>query len=388
VKRFIFSLLFGGGAFASLMLISAEIGMLRGADALGSFLVFYSAVYVLGQVVSLGGYQRGPYWVVQNLDTGGRFRPRRKVEAVLGSAIALGAGLIWVGGETGLATLAAASLLVGVQFVISGFANGLGRFVLARINFVIAPNLLFVAALPFTGMDATRLYGLCLAGAAGLGLIALNLTGWLRALASVGPSQKIKIMDLASIMVTILVSSISQLDLWIVGAFLGSQDLARYAFASRMTIVLTFPVIAYISAIQPTLADLVAGQDHPGVRRIFGPSYRVPRLMVIVLGLIAPMFASAWGYLVFGQFEWRVAAVAVAVSAGYALSALVPPFEALSYARGREGRYLDSVVAGLAVQVATSLALIAAGLFYLSPLIGGMVLGAIRYRMRGELDAR
>lgn len=385
VRRFVFSLLFGGGAFASLMLISAEIGMLRGEDIVGPFLVFYSAVYILGQVASLAGYQRGPYLVAQNLDASGRLKPRASVEAALWLGIVLGALLAYMGGDVSIAVYGAGALLVGVQFIVSGLANGLGRFVLSRLNFVIVPNAIFIVIMPFVTMDTMRLYGLCLAAGAGLGLIALRLADWRRVSAPQVVGQPVKILDFASLAVTILVSSISQLDLWVVSLFVSGQELSYYAFASRMTMVLTFPVVAYINSIQPVLASLVAAQDQAAVQRIFERSYYAVSLMV-VLGFAAPVFASVWGYMVFGMFEWRIAAVAAAASVGYTLSALVPPFEALSYARGREGRYLPHVVAGIAVQAIAGVFLVAVGLFYVLPVVGGLVLGAIRYGMRRELD--
>jgi O-antigen/teichoic acid export membrane protein len=386
VRRFVFSLLFGGGAFASLMLLSAEVGVMRGEDVVGPFLVFYSAVYVLGQVASLAGYQRGPYLVAQNLDASGRLKPRAYVEAALWLGIVLGALLVAVGGDSSLAVYGAGAMLVGVQFVVSGVANGLGRFITARLNFVIVPNVVFIAAVPFVAMDTMRLYALCLAAGAGLGLIALRSVGWRRASAPVVVAQRVKVLDFASLAVTILVSSISQLDLWVVGLFVSGQELSYYAFASRMTMVLTFPVIAYINSIQPVLASFVAAGDQATVQRIFGRSYGAVRLMVVGLGVAAPIFASVWGYMVFGAFEWRIAAVAAAASVGYTLSALVPPFEALSYARGREGRYLPHVVAGVAAQAIAGIFLVATGLPYLLPVVGGRVLGAIRHGMRRELD--
>ncbi|MDB5528488.1 MAG: hypothetical protein JWR51_1591 [Devosia sp.] len=386
MRRFVFSLLFGGGAFASLMLISAEIGMLRSEGSVGPFLVFYSAVYILGQVASLAGYQRGPYLVAQNLDASGRLKSRAGVEAVLWLVIVLGVLLAYLGGDSSIAAFGAGASLVGVQFVVSGVANGLGRFVMSRLNFVIVPNAIFIMAMPFVAMDTMRLYGFCLAAGAGLGLIALRSVGWRRASAPVVVGQPVRVLDFASLAVTILVSSISQIDLWVVSLFVSGQELSYYAFASRMTVVLTFPVIAYINSIQPVLASFVAARDRAAVQRIFGRSYGAVRLMVVGLGLAAPIFASVWGYVVFGAFEWRIAVVAAAASLGYTLSALVPPFEALSYARGREGRYLAHVVAGIAVQAVAGVFLVATGLFYLLPVVGGLVLGAIRYRMRGELD--
>lgn len=275
---------------------------------------------------------------------------------------------------------------MGVQFVVSGVANGLGRFVISRLNLVIVPNVIFIVAIPFVAVDTMRLYSLCLAAGAGLGLVALRLIGWRRASAPVVVGRPVKVLDFASLTVTILVSSISQLDLWIVGLFVSGQELSYYAFASRMTVVLTFPVIAYINSIQPVLASFVAARDRASVQLIFGRSYCAVRLMVVGLGVVAPIFASVWGYMVFGAFEWRIAAVAAAASIGYTLSALVPPFEVLSYARGREGRYLPHVVAGIAVQAVAGIFLVATGLFYLLPVVGGLVLGTIRYGMRRELD--
>ena len=386
MRRFIFSLFFGGGAFASLMLISAEIGVVLGEDLVGPFLVFYSAVYILGQVASLAGYQRGPYLVAQNLDAAGRLKPRASGEAVLWLGILLGVLLVCLGSDSSVAVYGAGAILVGVQFIVSGVANGLGRFMTSRLNFVITPNAIFIVAMPFIAMDTMRLYALCLAAGAGLGLIALRSVGWRRASAPVAVGQPVKVLDFASLAVTILVSSISQLDLWIVGLFVGGQELSHYAFASRMTMVLTFPVIAYINSVQPVLASFVAARDRTAVQRIFGRSYGAVRLMVMGLGVTAPIFASVWGYMVFGAFEWRITAVAAAASVGYTLSALVPPFEALSYARGREAKYLSHVVAGILVQAIAGIFLVATGLFYLLPVVGGLVLGAIRYGMRRELD--
>lgn len=385
MRRFVWSLLFGGGAFASLMAISAQLAMLRGQNAVGPFLVFYSAVYVLGQVASLAGYQRGPFLVARNLDVTGQFGLRAQVEAVLWSAVLLGAAIASAFGGSWIALSAAGAILVGVQFVVSGLANGLGRFVTARLNFVILPNVVFILALPFVRTDPMQLYCLCLAAGGGLGLVALRLAGWRRLSPVSSAMAGAKLVDAVAIAVTILISSISQIDLWIVGALVQEPELSRYAFASRMTMVLTFPVIAYINSIQPVLAGFAAAGDESAVQRLFGTAYRPVKIMVVMLGLAAPVFAGVWGMMVFGVFDWRVALIAAAVSVGYGLSALVPPFEALSYARGHEGQYLAPVAFGIALQCVLGIGLIATGSFYLLPVVSGAVLAAIRWQMRREL---
>jgi hypothetical protein len=89
---------------------------------------------------------------------------------------------------------------------------------------------------------------------------------------------------------------------------------------------------------------------------------------------------------VFGTFEWRIAAVAGAAAIGYTLAALVPPFEALSYAKGHEGKYVAPVAAGLAVQAIAGAILATTGFYHVLPVLGGLVLGTIRFGMRAELD--
>jgi O-antigen/teichoic acid export membrane protein len=382
-SRFFYSMLLGGGAFGSLMVMSAELGILRDTSDVGEFLLFYSVIYLAGQILSLGGYQRAPYFVVNNGDFDGRVKNSRTIEALLSlSVVVISTVAFLLRDYDGVAMFCCGSALVAIQFLISGLANGLGRFFLSRLNMIVIPNAIFCIIVPFSNLQPTLLYCFCLSVACSISIVYLRLLGWRISGSVLRAADTANLLSPKSIFVVTAVSCISQIDLWIVSAFVSPENLSLYAFSTRMVALLTFPVTSYINAVQPVLARLISEDDSGPVREIFGRSYRRVLLMVLILSLIAPIFGAGWSVVVFGMLHWQVVITLFAVSAGYLASAVVPPFEALAYASGEEQRYFVFVCLVVALQVAFSLSLVWAGAYAVVPLVAGASLSVVRRGMR------
>ncbi len=387
--RMVLSMALGGMAFGSLMLMAALINWWVGSAALGAFLLFYSIIYVAGGLTSLGGYQRAPFLVVQNLDADGQLTQSRSIALGLWvlvlTCLAVILLALYLDLDMGALVFVIGAILVGAQFVLSGIANGLGQFLLARVNFVVLPNMLFLILLLLGVPQVTLLYCVALALGLGVGLVALHKMGWRSAQKRQSPSKNPAIFSLGALLTAILISSIAQLDLWLVALFGDGVQLALYAFASRMVVLLTFPVISYINILQPKLAGLVADQHDGHVQKLLRTDYVWVFRLVIMAAIIAPLFALGWGYIVFGALEWPLVWLSLSASLGYALSAYVPPFEALAYAKGVEGKYVWWVLGLVGAQIIVSLLLIEFGFIYGLPFVAGVTLGLVRFGMRGEL---
>jgi O-antigen/teichoic acid export membrane protein len=327
--------------------------------------------------------------VVQNLDADGHLTQSRSLALGLWALVLICLAVIllalYLDLDMGPLVFVIGAILVGAQFVLSGIANGLGQFLLARVNFVVLPNMLFLILLLIGVPQVTLLYCVALALGLGVSLVALHKIGWRAAQKRQSPSKNPAIFSLGALLTAILISSIAQLDLWLVALFGDGVQLALYAFASRMVVLLTFPVISYINILQPKLAGLVADQHDGHVQKLLRTDYVWVFRLVIMAAIIAPLFALSWGYIVFGALEWPLVWLSLSASLGYALSAYVPPFEALAYAKGVEGKYVWWVLGLVGAQVSVSLLLIEFGFIYGLPFVAGVTLGLVRFGMRGEL---
>ena len=384
-RKYGFSLILSGGAFVSLMCITAFISRFHSEADVGPFLVFYSTIYLLGLLTSLGAYARAPYLVVHNLDLQGQMRSRLVVSWALWSVLVSCVIVVSVLSFLALRILwtiyIVGAILVGEQFIITSLANGLGRFLIARINFVLAPNAVFVLLVWLPSNDLAVAYCGAMSICIGAILLWLGHLGWRSVEFRVAESdaEDPVLFDVYSFLVTVMISSISQLDLWIVWAFSSPSFLLAYAFATRFITLITFPVIAYTNSIQSELALLVANGRTAEVWHLFDAGYQKVRILVVIVSASAPFVVGALSFLVFGRLIPSVFLVSIAVAVGYMAAGLVAPYEMLSYARGHEGRFFSAVLLIICGQVIVSVLLVSSGEAYLVPLVGGAVLFLVRY---------
>jgi len=343
------------GAVLSQLVINALLARVLSPQDLGAYFLAFSIISVGSVAGWLGLDQAGVRFVAVSLGLGEYRRARRAVGKVVrfGLIGAVGAGAIYlaVGGLVGgrlfhSPALAAVTGLVAAWISVTSLQSLLAAtfrgFHDIRLATVFGASISGIGLLPGALMVLSLGLVLVLEGSATLALVLLlailsglatALTaGWMLARktatlpasggSSVGSSEMLGVAwPLLVTNLTLFV--ITQVDLWILGAFRTPEEVAVYGAAARVVLLVAMPLQIMNAVIPPIIAEMYAQGTRRDLERTLRPMATlagIPALLVL-LGFV--FFGGPILGLVYGGYYGAGAPVLVLLSAGQLVSVWV-----------------------------------------------------------------
>ena len=376
--RFLISMLYGGAAFLSFILLAYFSNWKYGLEEAGVFLGFYSIVYSGGSFASLGLYSRAPSWVIRDRDAVGRF-DRKKRGLILSSLIAVTllscVALVldtkfWLVGSLPSLFVLAGILQVALLMLFCGISNGYRKFHCSRLNFVIAPN--FVAILFFVLFDLSLMHALLIAlmGCNVCHYAAIGiLSKWQTDVPLNEAGQKVSAFNIKMILPVSILSILPQVDIWVLCNFLNGSDVFIYAFYARFLMIPMFPIIAFNNVMYSTLPGLAYVNDFKSIERTFFGQYKRVRVVIMAASLCLPLVAFVAAQMVGVPFDWRAIGLLLGLVLGYGMISLFPPYEVLVYAFEKQSGAFGVSIMLLLLTCLGIGALAMTSYFWVSPLV-------------------
>lgn len=343
------------GAVLSQLAINALLARLLSPQDLGAYFLAFSVISVGSVAGWLGLDQAGVRFVAESLGLGEYRRARRAVGKVVwfGLLGALGAGLVYllVGGLVGerlfhSPALAAVTGLVAAWIAVTSVQSLLAAtfrgFHDIRLATVFGASVSGVGLLPGTLMVLSLGLALVFEGSATLrfvlllailsGLASALTAGWLlgrktAALPSEG-ERDARASEMLRVAWPLLVTNltlfaITQVDIWILGAFRPAQEVAVYGAAARVVLLVAVPLQIMNAVVPPIIAEMYAQGRKRDLERTLRPMATlagIPALAVLVgfVVLGGPLLG-----LVYGEYYSAGAAVLVLLSVGQIVSVWV-----------------------------------------------------------------
>ncbi|MEM7789948.1 MAG: hypothetical protein AAF546_00980 [Verrucomicrobiota bacterium] len=393
--KLLLSMLYGGGAFLSFVLLAYFSKLKFGIEAAGGFLGFYGIVFSGGSFASLGLYSRAPSWVIRDRDAEGYFSKKRFVLLSVSIATTLSLWVlfidpkIFIAGKLPLFTLLVGILQVAILMLLCGISNGYKNFHLARINFVIAPNI--AAILLFLLLDLhpmhSLIWGLTICNV--LHVLLINfLTNWKTDVPKTKASRPVAAFSLKMILPVSILSVMPQIDIWILYNLLDGNDIFIYTFFVRFLMIPMFPIISFNNLMYSTLPQLAYINDFGSIERIFFGKYRRMRIVIVAASISLPLFAYLISSVIGVPFDWRSIGLIAALILGYGFISLYPPYEVLAYAFEEQSEvFLLSI--GLLLLAATGIFLLAhTPWVWLGPIIPAACMFIMRYAYSRQYEAK
>lgn len=384
-SRLILSMLYGGGAFLSFILLAYITKQISSIDEAGIFLAFYSIVYSGGSFASLGLYSRAPSWVLRDCDANGLFRHRSLVRIVVFSAafislIALLQPNLLILGGMPLILMLAGILQVAVLMMLCGFSNGYRKFHCSRLNFVLVPNFLACVIIGLSIMSP--MHGLVLTlliSNVAHYLLIQKLSSWRSEVSETGKKRQLSAFSLKMILPVSILSIMPQLDVWVFSQTLSGEEIFVYTFFARFLMIPMFPVIAFNNVMYSTLPTLACKGDFEGIEENFFGKYHRVRMITLMAIIALPLIAYIVSYSVGVQLDVRAILLIASLILGYGLISFFPPYEVLAYAFEAQSRVLGLTICALTL-VLVGLTLVAqTPLVWFGPLIAATAMLSIRF---------
>lgn len=341
-----------GGRVASTLLTLANVALLARAldeGQMGAYLLAASVVAVLAVIGQFGMHQTAVRLVAEGIAAGEQRFVRRAILIILlasGScalllALALNVGLSdWIGNRLFAAPLLAhAAVLLSfwtailiLQTVISEIFRGFQEYRDATIHGgLLTAGLIFIALvtahLGHIAIDFRDvLLIIALSALTGLVWSAARLFSIVRRLGDSG-YREVSPRTITDISWPLWISSVavlanSHLDLWILGSFSTSKDVAVYGTAARMSILISVPLVIVNSVITPSIARLNAIGDRSGMQMLLQGSASVASLPSLALFAIFALAGEGIMRLLFGSGYGDSALVVAVLSFAHAVNVI------------------------------------------------------------------
>jgi O-antigen/teichoic acid export membrane protein len=186
----------------------------------------------------------------------------------------------------------------------------------------VATGLMFVTAL-FGLWRPTLWSASMITAAATLVAVVLGIGG-LRGMVKGGTPRVLKARELLRLSWPFWVTSIAlmllaQVDLWVLAAFRNQEEVAVYAAAGRLVLVVSAPMVILNVVLAPTVAALHAKNERQRLERVLriaGTIAGIPAMLIMVVIVAAPEY---WMRLLYGSSYENGASVLLLLSLGNAL---------------------------------------------------------------------
>jgi O-antigen/teichoic acid export membrane protein len=331
---------FGANALIARLLSPADVGVY--------FLLITIVTFTAG--ISQGGLQIGVVRLgAEALGRGLPGRARGAIAktiwltaasgAVFGVATTLAgpAASAWLGGiALPLATIVLVGLWIpGLSLVnlVAECFRGLHEYRLASLLNTAVPNLLTLAGVGvligagLTG-QLSLVIGVVVGVLAGVIVLALILLG--QRLSALGPATAVGAGELLATGLPLMVTSLAiyamtQMDVWIVGALCGKQDVALYGSAARLVLLVMMPMLIGNVVLPPLVAELHGRAEPQRLERLVRTTATLSGLIAVPVLLVLLVAAGPILALAYGEYYRAGGAVLILLCAGQTINVLAGP---------------------------------------------------------------
>lgn len=322
------------------LVFNAMLARMVSHATLGAYFLVFSMVMIATTIAQLGMDKTVVRFVAAARATGSPGRVRRTIVVVflVGTAASLAIAVVLVLGlghflavrvynserVAGVMVLAAAWIVVNALLSLTAESfRGFKRFWPATLYSGLAVDVLLVVgfgALWIAGVRPTlaQAVGVTVA-ATGVALAAGMVTLW-RSVSPLRGEGTTGVLEVTAVSLPLLVTSLANfavgtgVDLWVVGHFSNTSDVALYGAASRLVFFVATPLIVVSQVVPPLIAELHARGERDQLERTL-------RSVSTVAGLPAAMvllaFIGAGGFilsLAYGPYFRNAATVLVILS--------------------------------------------------------------------------
>jgi len=338
---------FTGKLFAALsvLVINSLLARLLSPQDMGAYFLTFSLVLVVSTVAQLGLSQSIVRFVAEYMGTGLPEKARKYIFVSLrlvGLGAGLGACFIAFGGGQWIADsifnspevssiLGLAAIWVVIitfQQFISEVYRGFHDIKLATIfgGMVTAVlSILLFTVLWLLKGQSNLFTAVLLALVAGISSIMISSFILSHKLKKISPLEipdwesPLKVVMSTSwplLISNIAFLALSQADLWIVGAFLSSEDVALYGAAVRMASLITMPILIINSVVPPLIAEFFFQKRIDALEKTLRNLSALAFLPALFITVIFAFSGESVLGLIFGDFYKSAAIVLVLLSAG------------------------------------------------------------------------
>lgn len=343
-----------GAAFSQLA-INALLARLLSPQDLGAYFLAFSVIS-LGSVAGwLGLEQAGVRFVAESLGLGEYRRARRAVGkvALFGLLGAAGVGLVYlligdvVGGRlfrspalvavTGL--VAAWMAITSLQSLLAATFRGFHDI---RLATVFGASVSGIGLLPGGLMVLSLGFVLLLEGSSSLALVLLlailagvtsALTaGWMlhhkvttlpnRGGNDVESSEMLRVAW-PLLVTNLMLFAITQVDIWILGAFRSQEEVAVYGAAARVVLLVAMPLQIMNAVVPPLVAEMYAQGRKRALEQTLRPMATLAGVPALLVLAVFVLLGGALLGLVYGEYYRPGATVLVLLSVGQLVSVWV-----------------------------------------------------------------
>lgn len=182
-------------------------------------------------------------------------------------------------------------------------------------------------------------------------------------LKKLGPRRPVAVAPLLALSLPLMVHDVTNLllnsgDVWVIGATRSPRDVAVYAAAVRVVLLVRVPMFLLSQALAPTISELHAVGDHRRLERMVRGAAclaAIPTLLLVPAGLL---FGESVLRVVFGDFYAQGATVLVILSLGEAANGLTGPTAITLSMTGQQRALMGCSVVALVATLAGEILLV------------------------------
>lgn len=177
------------------------------------------------------------------------------------------------------------------------------------------------------------------------------------------PRRRVALAPLLALSLPLMVHDVTNLllnsgDLWIIGAARTPRDVAVYAAAVRVVMLVRVPMFLLSQALAPTISELHAVGDRRRLERMVRGAACIAAIPTLLLVPAGVFFGESVLRVVFGDFYAQGATVLVILSIGEAANGLTGPTAITLSMTGQQRVLMGCSVVALAVTLSGELLLV------------------------------
>jgi O-antigen/teichoic acid export membrane protein len=340
----------GGRAVSALSALGVNVlaSRLAAPEHVGAYFLAASVATAASLVAQFGLQVVVVRRVAESLAVGNGGDARSVVTAILkiGMAFALliafAVGALSVAGVSFVASpLVAGSLYLVLAWIVvqtpasllAESFRGFHEYRFAALFNNTMPGVLLVVALLILAASGRTLtlhsLLVCSVGAAAVSVAAAGAL-MARRMRAMGPGVRCAMSDLIVEGMPLMLSTaamivVTQMDLWIVGAYRPPEEVATYGAAGRLLQLVMMPMLIVNAVIAPVIAGLHGRRDYTGMQSTAGTAAAVGGIVaVVILGVFVAFSGDALA-AIFGEYYRRAATVLIILGIGQTVNALCGP---------------------------------------------------------------